>query len=113
MQLPLPFVTIFDRSARALTIGGLTYDVVIARHRGARRYVLRLGADGVLRLTVPRGASIAGGLRFAEQQGAWIAREHQRQHARLAPWRPGSTLWFRGDRVTLGTWSGGVLCATE
>jgi predicted metal-dependent hydrolase len=63
----------------------------------ARRYVVRVADDGTVRLTVPRGASIGGGLRFAERQAAWIARERQRQRERAAPWRPGHPVRFRGD----------------
>lgn len=87
--------------ARALAVGGRTYRVVIARHRWARRYVLRLVGEDTLRLTVPRGASIAGGLRFAERQTAWIVREKGRQRERIEPWRDGTTIWYRGERVAL------------
>ena len=69
------------------------------RHRRARRYVLRMTADGALRITVPRGASVAGGLAFAKGQGAWIAREQARRIVRNGAWTDGSLVWFRGERV--------------
>ena len=52
--------------------------IVIARHRLARRYVVRVRPDGEIRLTVPRGASIKGGLAFVRRQADWIAREEGR-----------------------------------
>ena len=86
---------------RVLTIDGRDYQIVIARHRRARRYVLRMAGRDTLRLTVPRGASIAGGLRFAERQAAWIAREQGRHCERIEAWRDGTRLWFRGEHVPL------------
>jgi predicted metal-dependent hydrolase len=84
-----------------VTIAGRAYKVVIARHRRARRYVLRVNDDDSLRLTVPRGASIAGGLRFAVAQEKWIGRERERRAASLEPWRDGTTIWYRGEQVCL------------
>jgi predicted metal-dependent hydrolase len=73
--------------------------VTIARHHLARRYVVRVAPDGALRLTVPRGASLAGGFEFAARQADWILREMERQRLRLAPWKNGSRTWFRGEQV--------------
>ena len=86
---------------RQLRIAGHTVPVTIARHRLARRYVVRVAPDGVLRLTVPRGASLSGGFAFAERQSDWIAREMDRQRARHAPWVTGSLAWFRGEQVPI------------
>jgi predicted metal-dependent hydrolase len=96
----LPFATA-ARTPEAVTVAGRAYRVVIARHRRARRYVLRLNDDDSLRLTVPRGASIAGGLRFAMTQGDWIGRERQQRQLSLQPWRDGTVIWFRGEQVPL------------
>jgi hypothetical protein len=96
----LPFRSA-TQSPESVTIAGRAYKVVIARHRRARRYVLRVNDDDSLRLTVPRGASIAGGLRFAITQEKWIGRERQRRAASLEPWRDGTTIWFRGEQVCL------------
>jgi predicted metal-dependent hydrolase len=73
--------------------------IVIARHRLARRYVVRVRPDGEVRLTVPRGASIKGGLAFVRRQADWIERERLRLQGLAASWTPGSTVWFRGERV--------------
>lgn len=102
MQLRLPWAEAPGRPAtRHITIDGRTLPVTIARHRRARRYVIRLPPDGGVRLTVPRGASIAGGLAFAERQADWIRRQTARRIARDAPWTTGTLAWFRGEQVAL------------
>ncbi len=107
MQLVLPWLKTVARVARAeklpvvIEVGAHTYPVAIARHRRARRYVLRMTPEGALRITVPRGASVAGGLAFAKGQGAWIAREHARRLIRSRAWADGGLVWFRGERVSL------------
>ena len=107
MQLVLPWLKAAGRVARAekppavIQVGSRTYPVSIARHRRARRYVLRMTTDGALRITVPRGASVAGGLAFAKGQGAWIAREQARRMVCNRAWADGGLVWFRGERVPL------------
>jgi predicted metal-dependent hydrolase len=102
-----------QRPDNAVTVAGHTYKVVIARHRRARRYVLRVNDDQSLRLTVPRGASIAGGLRFVMTQGPWIGRERLRRQTSLQPWRDGTTVWFRGEQVVLQVTPFAMSWATE
>ena len=58
-------------------------------------------ADGTVRLTVPRGASIGGGLAFADRQSDWIARQWRRQRDRDAPWVTGTRVRWRGELVDL------------
>ncbi len=94
-------------------MAGRTYQVHIARHRRARRYLLRVRPDGSLRLTVPRGAAIADGLQFAASQSEWIERERVRQRRRMAPWLDGSPVLFRGGEVRLQVADGVVKCAGE
>ncbi len=96
-----------------VTIGLHTYGVEIARYQRARRYVLRLTSEDTLRLTVPTRASISAGLLFAQRQGAWIEREHARQVVRSAPWRHGTAIWFRGERVVLQVSGGRVMFADQ
>ena len=86
--------------------------MLIARHRLARRYVVRVIGDGV-RLTVPRGASIAGGLAFAARQAPWIAREAARQRQRAAPWTTGTRVRFRGELVSLAVTDREILLGLE
>jgi predicted metal-dependent hydrolase len=97
---------------RELAVDGRVFPIVIARHRWARRYVLRVTADGNLRVTVPRGASIAGGIAFAEREAAWIAREWATLQARTT-WGGGTRVWYRGVLLTLGLDDGAVLCGED
>lgn len=113
MQLILPLVAPEDPARRTLQIAGRPYDIAIARHRLARRYVLRVSRDGSLRLTVPRGSSIAGGLAFAAKQSAWIERERLRQRARSQPWGDGSQVLYRGRQESLSVSGGEVFCGAE
>jgi predicted metal-dependent hydrolase len=86
---------------RELSVNGMAVPVNVTRHRLARRYVVRVAEDGSLRLTIPRGASIAGGFAFAERQTDWITREIERQRQRRAPWVTGTRAWFRGVHVPI------------
>jgi predicted metal-dependent hydrolase len=86
---------------RFVEIDGTNVPVTVTRHRLARRYVVRVAEDGGLRLTVPRGASLAGGFAFAERQADWITREMERQRLRRVPWVTGTRAWFRGEQMAL------------
>jgi hypothetical protein len=101
------------RPARRVVVEGEAVDIEVVRHRRARRYVVRVADAGTVRLTVPRGASIAGGVRFAERQAAWIARERRRQRARAEPWRDGQRLWVRGQETALRVTAATVVCGSE
>jgi predicted metal-dependent hydrolase len=105
VQLRLPRIRLSGSTkppaVRHVEINGESVPVTITRHRLARRYVVRVAEDGALRLTVPRGASIAGGFAFAERQAEWIGREMERQRLRRVPWVTGTRTWFRGEQVAL------------
>lgn len=89
------------RRPQTVTVGGRDWALKVVRHQRARRYVLRMTADGSLRLTVPRGASIDGGLRFVRSQDAWITREYARRSVATKPWTHGRTVMFRGELLSL------------
>lgn len=55
------------------------------RHPRARRYVIRVRADGSVRVTVPRWGSRRHAELFAEQQRPWIERQRNRMRATLTP----------------------------
>jgi predicted metal-dependent hydrolase len=57
---------------------------VFVRHRRARRYILRLDAEGRVRITIPRGGSRREALAFADRQREWIARERVRLTTRTS-----------------------------
>lgn len=89
------------RRPQSIQVAGRDWPLVIVKHRRARRYVLRMTREGALRLTVPRGASIDGGLRFVRTQDAWITREYARRSAGIEPWIDGRVVRFRGELVPL------------
>jgi predicted metal-dependent hydrolase len=70
VQLGLPF-----GAAQTPTTAAEMYFV---RHRRARRYVLRVDADGRIRVTIPRGGSRREAEAFAYRQSDWIARQRSR-----------------------------------
>jgi len=78
--------------------------VRLYRHRRARRYVLRLRADGSARITVPRGGDVLQALQFASKHSQWL--EKQLKNRTLLPpvpraWAVGSQIFFRGEPVTI------------
>ncbi len=69
LQLILPLLTPANPARRTLVVGRRTYRVCILRHRRARRYLLRVGPDETLRLTVPRSGTVAAGLQLCGGAG--------------------------------------------
>ena len=88
-------------------------DIKVVRHSRARRYVLRLGPDGGVRLTVPRRGSVEGGLKFVEGQRDWIERERARMAERAQLWTEGTEIWWRGERVVLTLGGSEILCGDQ
>ncbi len=81
---------------------GLTVHLV--RPPRARRYLLRLQADGSLRLAIPRRGSRAEGLQFLERSEAWVLKQKSHWQARqraTQPWIEGVQFLFRGEVATL------------
>lgn len=100
----------FGRSRPPLTagewvqVGERAVPILFVRHPRARRYVLRLRADGTARVSVPRRGSLAEARAFVENQVAWLGRQLVRQEQRPQPegcWREGTTILLRGDQVLL------------
>jgi predicted metal-dependent hydrolase len=78
--------------------------VALVRSRRARRYVLRLRADGLARLTIPRSGSVAEAWKFARRHTGWL--ERQLQYLSTRPIRPkewlaGTEILFRGEPVKI------------
>jgi predicted metal-dependent hydrolase len=100
--------TFDEASASVVSIDGTPVDrvsidhaPVFVRHPRARRYVLRLLADGTPRVTIPRRGSRREAERFLEAQRDWVARQRASLVAKLAggppsTWREGHTLLLRG-----------------
>jgi predicted metal-dependent hydrolase len=108
VQLRLPWTAVAP-GPRAVEVGGRLFPVQITRHRRARRYILRVTGDGVVRVTVPRGASIAGALAFAAGETQWIAAEWRRRSAQ-ASWANGTTVWYRGEAHVLVCTGATITC---
>ena len=76
----------------------------MVRNLRARRYILRIRQDGVVRVTIPRGGSTGFALEFAQKNSAWIEGQFQRRssepaHAR--PWLDGTEILLHGELVRL------------
>src|SRR4051812_16450339 len=87
-----------------LMVGGRALLVRFSHNRKAKRYILRLGPEGLLKLTIPRIGSRTAAIRFAQGHGKWIAQQLQKQAAadkQPKSWRLGSEILFRGEQVTL------------
>lgn len=102
MQLDLPFLRAAPPAAPAIDF---------IRVRRARKYILRVRPDGSVRVTVPRGGSRAGALRFVETHAQWVTQERARLEAEHAPrcWVAGSSIPLWGEPVTISI-AGGCAC---
>ncbi len=71
-------------------------------HERARRYLLRLRADGVARVTIPRRGSLRQARLFLEENKPWLLQQYQKWQAHPKEtweWRPGVEFFFRGEKV--------------
>jgi predicted metal-dependent hydrolase len=78
--------------------------LAMVRSHRARRYLLRLRADGSARLTIPRRGSFIEGRRFAERNTEWLARQLERlptHPAKAKQCSVGAEILFRGELVKL------------
>jgi predicted metal-dependent hydrolase len=87
-----------------LLVGSQLMSLTMVRHPRARRYLLRLLADGSARVTIPRGGSAKAAREFAERHTSWLAGQLQRLHSRppeSSAWQIGSEIFFRGEKVLI------------
>ncbi len=72
----------------------------ILRHNArARRYILRVKADGTLHVTIPRGGNRSEAMAFAQRKKDWILRQREQRLTQMAAftgWRQGTEILFRG-----------------
>src|SRR5512135_3550465 len=104
MQFELPFFSSRTQAQCCLQLPTRTVQVALVQNRRARSYVLRVRADGTVRVTVPRGGSFAEARKFAERNTAWLDRQLRKKQ--LAPrqpvaWGPGTAILFRGKPARL------------
>jgi len=90
MQLGLPFSEPVEPAARI--------EPCFVRHHRARRYVLRVDANGRVRVTIPRGGSRREAAAFAERHAEWIARQRARLTTHAPSFDEGRTLCERARR---------------
>ncbi len=104
------FEFLFDRERTvqpqddSLQVGVRHVPLRFVRHPRARRYVLRLCADGGARVTIPRRGSYAEGRRFANRNIAWLEKQllrHATRPATARDWTAGTEILFRGEKVRL------------
>jgi len=89
VQLGLPFASPTERERAPERERNIEFYYV--RHQRARRYVLRLDADGRVRVTIPRGGSRREADAFAARQADWI-RNRVEKHRAARQVRPVLTL---------------------
>jgi predicted metal-dependent hydrolase len=65
-----------------------TQGVTFTRHPRARRYVIRVRADGSVRVTIPRWGSKRAAVEFVEHQRDWIAAQQVKAARARATRRP-------------------------
>jgi len=95
MQLGLPFASPTEREPERERFERpepfeppeRSIEFYYVRHRRARRYVLRLDADGRVRVTIPRGGSRREADAFATRQADWI-RNRLEKHREAQQARP-------------------------
>src|SRR5204862_5661236 len=63
------------RGSDVLLVDGKEVVVRLFPNRHARRYILRISADGSARITVPRGGSRKAALDFARRHVTWIEQQ--------------------------------------
>ncbi|MEW6303210.1 MAG: SprT family zinc-dependent metalloprotease [Verrucomicrobiota bacterium] len=104
MQLELLSPAPQRRPERAefLMVGARAVPLTYHRRPKARRYVLRVKADGSAHVTIPRGGNRQFAREFAQRQSAWIEKQLLKRDAEVAqPWQDGTEFLFRGEKVTL------------
>ncbi|HVY71966.1 MAG TPA: SprT family zinc-dependent metalloprotease [Verrucomicrobiae bacterium] len=88
----------------SLDVNGRPVPLVFVKHPRARRYVLRLRADGAARVTIPRGGSMVEATRFAASQREWLERQFEKratQPPRVKEWRAGMEIMLRGEMLSI------------
>ncbi|MCA1585952.1 MAG: M48 family metallopeptidase [Acidobacteria bacterium] len=74
--------------------------MTFVRHRRARRYIIRVLADGTVRVTLPRCGTRREATAFLQRSHPWIAREQAKRRASglaCRAWREGSLVLVDGE----------------
>ena len=99
-----------------LQVGSRSVPLLFVPHPRARRYLLRLQADGIARVTIPRRGSLSAAKEFASRNIGWLEQQfHRLAQQPKAPmrWEVGTEILFRGERVRLEAQSNQICFGTE
>lgn len=91
-------------SKDALQVGDQLLPVRLVRNTRSKRYVLRLGNRGEIRVTIPRGGSQKEALNLAHANIPWLEKQwekHKQPATRNRGWKHGTRILFRGEPVPL------------
>jgi len=96
MQFELPLAPgLQPQLEEFLPVAGRPRRLALVKNPRARRYLLRVRSDGVVRVTIPRGGSAAEARRFAARNTGWI----EKQLLQLATNPPGPKPWLLGTKI--------------
>jgi len=104
MQFRLPFTRVPASGDTVVVVAGHPIRARFVRHRRARHYILRISADGALRVTMPWRGSRAEAERFVGERHEWIERERYARSLEAGsrePWTSGAVITLRGAEVML------------
>ena len=93
-----------EPASETLQVGSRSVPLLFVPHPRARRYTLRLRADGTARVTIPRGGGLAAARDFVSRNLGWLEQQLQRlaaQPKEPAAWLVGTEILFRGEPVKL------------
>ena len=99
-----------------LAVGGKFVSLNLVRNDRARRYILRVGPKGTIRVTVPRRGSLTEARRFADANLGWIEKQIEKLAQRVEVRRNlkvGSELLLRGESVRIEATENGIRCGRE
>jgi len=88
----------------SLQVGRHAVPLLLVHHPRARRYLLRLRPDGMVRVTIPRRGTAAAARDFAARNAGWLEQQFQRLAAQPEPaarWQIGTEIHFRGEPVRI------------
>jgi predicted metal-dependent hydrolase len=91
-------------SVDEVLVGARQVPLLMVRNPRARRYLLRLRADGTARVTVPRGGSLTAARQFVERNSPWLEQQFQRlqlQPSKPTTWKVGMEILFLGEAVRI------------
>jgi predicted metal-dependent hydrolase len=95
-----------------LQISSRSVPLLMVHHPRARRYLLRLRPDGVVRVTIPRRGTISAAKDFASRSTGWLEQQFQRLAAQPktpAGWQIGTEILFRGELVRVESEADGLI----